>query len=360
MAFEDLKSFPTPQKVIVKDVDGDTRAPYERIKSYNDKEYELFIREWVVSLTNMVQVRGFGGAGDKGRDVIAKDVLGNVFYYQCKHYDHPLTPSDIYSEFGKLVYYTSIGDIPIPKEYYILAPYDIGPKLSDLIDNPTKINKELMDNWDTHCKNHICANPVILSDTLKKYIEDFNFSIIKTKTMMDVVSEHQKTAFYAFRFGGGLTVNRTRPTSIPQDTQEIETNYIKNILSAIAEKEKKAECITLDDVKESYPQYLSSIKMQRERFFAAENLKLFTKDHLLTDEYFTDLCNDIFDSIYDYTGQTFSDGYERMSVVLSEVPKVDLHHNLLVKYDLVTPRDRQGVCHHLANEREDFVWTNKK
>ncbi len=359
MAFEDLKSFPVPQKIIVKDIDGDTRVPYERIKSYDDNEYELFIREWVVSLNDRFQVRGFGGAGDKGRDVVAKDAQGKFYYYQCKHYDHPLTPSDVYSEFGKLVYYTFVGEIPLPCEYYLLASQDIGVKLSDLIDNPQKINKALLDNWQTHCQTRICSTPIPLTSELKKYIEDFDFGIIKTKTMMEVVAEHKKTAFHAFRFGGGLTVNRNRPISVPQSTQEIETNYIKKILLAIAEKERK-ESLSLSEVEESFPQYLASIKMQRERFFSAENLKLFTKEHLLTDEYFIDLCNDIFDSIYDYTEQTFSDGYERMSTVLSEVAKVDLHHNLLVKYDLVNPRDRQGVCHHLANEREDFVWTNKK
>ena len=78
MNIECLAPFPAPEKVTIKDVEGDTRVPYERVKSYDDKEFELFIREWVVSLKNKYQVRGFGGAGDKGRDVVAKD--GNNHY----------------------------------------------------------------------------------------------------------------------------------------------------------------------------------------------------------------------------------------------------------------------------------------
>ena len=58
MNYEDLELFPNPEKVIMKDTQGETRAPYERIKAYNDKEYELFIREWVVSLKDRYQVRG--------------------------------------------------------------------------------------------------------------------------------------------------------------------------------------------------------------------------------------------------------------------------------------------------------------
>lgn len=89
MSFESLTPFSAPEKVSIKDVDGDTRVPYERVKSYDDKEFELFIREWVVSLKNRYQIRGFGGAGDKGRDVVAKDENNHYSYYQCKHYDHP-------------------------------------------------------------------------------------------------------------------------------------------------------------------------------------------------------------------------------------------------------------------------------
>ena len=79
MSFNNLMPYPAPQKITIKDVQGDTRIPYERIKSYDDKEFELFIREWVTSLSERYQIRGFGGAGDKGRDVVAKDSQG-------KHY----------------------------------------------------------------------------------------------------------------------------------------------------------------------------------------------------------------------------------------------------------------------------------
>ena len=359
MNFESLKPFPAPQKVVVKETEGDTRVPYERIKAYDDKEFELFIREWVVSLTDKYQVRGFGGAGDKGRDVIAKDEQGKFYYYQCKHYNHPLRPSDIYSEFAKLVYYTFVEAIPLPCEYYIVASHDIGASLNNLIENPKKVNKILLDNWETQCQTHICSEPILLTPELKQYLEKFDFSIIKTKSMLEVVSEHQSTAFYAFRFGGGLTVKRDRNFTVPTDVNTTETNYIQKILQAISEKEGQT-ILSLDELKTIFPRYLNSVKIQRERFYSAENLRLFTTKYLLTDEYFSDLSEDIYFGVCDYLEMTFPDGYERMNRVLSEVAKIDLSQNLLVKYELVHPQDRQGICHRLANEREDFVWTNKK
>ena len=39
MIFDCLTPFPAPEKVIIKDVDGDTWVPYERVKSYDDKEF---------------------------------------------------------------------------------------------------------------------------------------------------------------------------------------------------------------------------------------------------------------------------------------------------------------------------------
>lgn len=359
MAFENLPPFPTPEKVAVKDTEGDSRVPYERIKSYDDKEYELFIREWVVSLKDRYQVRGFGGAGDKGRDVVAKDSNNKYYYYQCKHYDHPLNPSDIYPELGKLIYYTFTKTIPSPCEYYILAPHDIGPKLNDLIDNPANINQKLLEIWDINCRSHIHVTPVEMSKKLKKYILNFDFSIIKTKTMLEIVSEHQKTAFYAFRFGGGLTVSRDRLKPIPETVQTGEMIYLKKILQAISEKENDT-ILSLEELAQRYNNYMVPIKRQRERFYSADNLRIFSKEHLMIDDYFEDLKNDIYYGIYDDFEKSFSNGYERMLQVLTDAAMIDLSHNLLVKYGLVHPKDKQGICHFLANEREDIIWTNKK
>ena len=51
MSFDTLAPFPTPDEIVICNCDGDTRVPYERIKSYSDKEFELFIREWATTLT---------------------------------------------------------------------------------------------------------------------------------------------------------------------------------------------------------------------------------------------------------------------------------------------------------------------
>ena len=357
MSFDDLMPYPAPQKIVVKEIKGDTRVPYERIKAYDDKEFELFIREWVVSLKGKYQVRGFGGAGDKGRDVVAKDNDGKYYYYQCKHYNHPLTPSDILPEFGKLVYYTFEREIPMPTEYYILASQDVGVSLSDLIDKPKEINEILISKWDKNCKDKITTKKkVSLTPELEAYIRDFDFSIVKTKSMLEVVDEHRTTAFYAFRFGGGLTVKRNRSIEVPDVAKKYEAVYIQKILQAISEKES-CEIRSLEELDQRYATYTKVIKVHRQRFYSAENLKLFASKYLLNDDYFKELSEDIYYGIFDYLEMVYNNGYERLNSVMANVAQIDLKHNLLVKYDLVHPQDRQGICHQIANERDDFKWT---
>ena len=358
MIFDDLPLIPKPKKITVIDTTGDTRVPYERIKSYDDTEFELFIREWVTSLDGKYQVRGFGGAGDKGRDVVAKDSSGNYYYYQCKHYDHALNPSDMWPEFGKLVYYTYKGDIVRPIEYYIMAPHDIGATLNDLINNPHKINEQLIEKWDSNCKSKITSKDIVMTPEFKKYISDFDFGIIITKSMLEVVEEHRKTAFYAFRFGGGLTVKRELRISVPEKLNTIETVYVTKFLEAVSELQRET-ITTVDQLNEKYPKYAQVLKVNRERFYSAENLKLFASKYLLSDEYFKDLCDDIYYAIYDYFVKDYPLGMDRLNDVMSNVVKIDLRHNLLSKYDLVRPQDRQGICHQLANVKEDISWIIK-
>ena len=82
-----------------------------RIRTFSPDDWEDFIEEWCTSLTGAyVKVRRFGGSGDLGVDIAGftsesgfQEVWDN---HQCKRYDHPLRPSDIWVEIGKIVYYS--------------------------------------------------------------------------------------------------------------------------------------------------------------------------------------------------------------------------------------------------------------
>jgi hypothetical protein len=65
-------------------------------------------------------------------------------------------------EIGKMVYYTFRGEFTVPKNYYFAASKGVGLSLQKLLADPAKLNKGLIDNWDSHCKSKITETDDIL------------------------------------------------------------------------------------------------------------------------------------------------------------------------------------------------------
>lgn len=105
---------------------GKTILPIKRVELFSPDEWEEFIEEWLdVKKNEYLEVERLGGAGDKGRDVIAyitdkKKSNYKWDCYQCKHYSAPLTPTQVYVEFGKIIYYTFKNEYPVPKIIILL------------------------------------------------------------------------------------------------------------------------------------------------------------------------------------------------------------------------------------------------
>src|SRR4051794_18374372 len=93
-----------------------------RMRIMGSQEWEMFILEYAHSLTSSYHsVTRHAGSGDMGCDVVANvDDLpaGPWDNYQCKHYKDALMPSDIWTELGKLAYYTFRKDFTLPRVYY--------------------------------------------------------------------------------------------------------------------------------------------------------------------------------------------------------------------------------------------------
>ncbi|MGY8632694.1 restriction endonuclease [Bradyrhizobium sp. 14AA] len=83
---------------------GPAIPPIERVKIFSATQWEECVDEWASSMPGYKLVERAGGAGDMGCDVIAtvdpSDKNSPWDNYQCKHYDHALTPSDIWLELG--------------------------------------------------------------------------------------------------------------------------------------------------------------------------------------------------------------------------------------------------------------------
>lgn len=182
--------------------------PIQRIRIFSPEEWEDFVHEWADSLRlKYSNVERCGGAGDMGRDVIAfhKDAPDLWDNYQCKHYRDPLKPTDVWIEFGKLVYYTNKEEYSWPSSYFFVAPRGVGTKLSKLLKDPEKLRSGLKAEWDKNCRDKITKGcSVVLDSSLAQYVDTLDFSIFRAKQPLHMIEEHAKTRWHSARFGGGL------------------------------------------------------------------------------------------------------------------------------------------------------------
>ena len=100
---------------------GTQIEPIQRIQIMSADDWEVLVEEWLeIKQSNYIKIERLGGAGDMGRDVVAyidnpKDNPDSYNWdcYQCKHYANSLAPSNIWVEFGKLLYYTFNNEFPV-------------------------------------------------------------------------------------------------------------------------------------------------------------------------------------------------------------------------------------------------------
>lgn len=140
-----------------------------RVRLFSPDEWEEFTEEWASSIeSDYTKVRRFGGAGDLGVDIAGfcsdQGYEGVWDNYQCKRYDHPLRPGDIWVEIGKIIYYSYLGEYVPPRRHYFICSQDIGTSLEKLLNKPTELKVKMVENWDKHCLNGITSTVSIATE----------------------------------------------------------------------------------------------------------------------------------------------------------------------------------------------------
>lgn len=327
---------------------GPPIPPVERIRLYSSAEWEAFVQEWVNSLnTQYTLVEKCAGSGDMGRDVIAmardsEDLWDN---YQCKHYNHPLMPTDIWSELGKLVYYTAIGEYTYPRRYFFVGPQGAGTTLSRLLHKPDNLRAGLIDAWEKHVRTKITVTAAIeLNAPLREYLDRLDFSIFEAIPPLRIVDGHNKTRWHVARFGGGLPSRPEAPLPPPQ-VAPTETNYVRQLFDAYQEHLESP--VGSESDLGHHPMIKEHFGDARREFYSAESLRAFSRDTLPPGE-FDRLQDDVESGIRDDVRASHADGYERVLAVVKTARVLQLNGHALI--GRITVRDRGGICHQLAND----------
>lgn len=327
---------------------GPAIPPIERLRFMNPKDWTDFVLEWVDSLKRKyARVERCDGAGDMGRDIVASESLAQDDpwdNYQCKHYDHPLMPTDIWEELGKLAFHTFNREYSLPRHYVFVAPQAAGNALSRLLRKPDKLRDELFGAWDRYCRKNITqTGEVVLSSKLKDHIKAMNFGIFGVVPPLTLIVEHSRTPWHVARFGMGLPPRADAP-SPPATISAGETNYVRALLDAYEDR-LGIPLGGTDDLGDAGLR--SHFSRSRIEFYSAESLREFSRDNVPGGT-FERLLDQVYDGVMDVVQAGHKDAYERVLSTVKQAKLLQLNENILVAR--TRPADRGGMCHQLANE----------
>lgn len=326
-----------------------------RVQTFSPDEWEEFVEEWATSLeVSYLKVRRFGGSGDLGVDIAGfcteegfKGVWDN---YQCKRYDHPLRPSDIWIEIGKIIYYSHLGEYVPPRKHYFVCSKGIGTSLEQFLNKPDDLKIKTAENWEKNCQTGISSTKeVMLLGALVTFYDSFDFNIFTSKSVAELIEGHSKTCHHAVRFGGGLPL-RPNPSLPPDMPAPNESRYIRQLLDAYSDHLG----VTLDNAAEleNHANLKRDYLRQRERFYHAEALRNFARD-TVPEGTFDVLQNEVYHGVVDVCEGSHANGFERMKATVIQASQVAVTANPLAS--ATKAQDRQGICHQLAND-DRLTW----
>jgi hypothetical protein len=358
----DLQAIQVPkQKTSLSNKDillGKSIPPEKQIWTYSSDEWELFILEWATGLeTRYRAVRRYSGPGDKGRDVIGfysePGSASEWDNFQCKHYKDPIGISVALPEIAKIVFYAFVGDFRLPNSSFFVAPRDITPQLADLLLDPEKLRTKLLTDWDKTCKKRIRTEPVAMTEAFRSYIDQIDFSIFKHLPVADVIKQHEGTRYHAARFGV-MGKMRDRVPDPPEPVSEHEIRYVQQLLDVYSEK--VADTVAVPGVLKDYPDLEQHFRRQRMSFYSAEQLRVFSRETMPDDQVFVDLQEEVYNSVIDTNELRHSSGYECLTKTLVVAQSLVVDTHALGAY--ITPNDKRGICHQLAND-DRLIWVKR-
>jgi len=332
--------------------------PLDRLANFSADDFERFLLEWAngylrLKLPGVDDVQKRGGAGDKGRDIVVwfdppSSPSRRWHLYQCKRYAAALGSGKAVGEIAKVLYYSFRGDYTLPSEYWFVTRKGVTGDFQDLVDEPEKLKAFITKNWDKHCANAITSKETIsLEDDFAEYIDTIDFGFIRVKQPLELIAEHAQTRYHLIVFGAPL-VERPPPAEPPSQVAETERGYVGELFKVIGEMTGAPIAVASDFSGHSKARNL--FERSRMTFYSAEGLKELARDQMADAGYFDQLLSDFRHGLY-YTYSAPADtGYGRLSETVKAAQAQQIPGHVLESH--MTAPDREGICHHLANNGE--------
>lgn len=334
--------------------------PAKQLCCFENARFESMIEDWQRFFigTKYLRVEKLGGAYDKGRDIACTGLNHDFYLFQCKNYNRQLGFSQVIPEIAKCCYYVSKGDYPLPKEYRFVSPLGVTPKVADSFLKPAELKNRLLTGWLKRGTLKLKGQKVTLTNELKKFIEDTDFSIFNYITPKEFLESFQLTDHYSDYFNQLLKA-RPIPKRPPEKQSSKEMVYLTKLLCAYSER--IGQPIENWQVLEKIDLELyHDLNDSREYFYSAESLAEFAREVYPPEHrWFEKVKDEFYHGIIHDVRATANDGYERLTRVLSNAAHLSVSSGELISPQIKV-QDKKGICHHLANERSDIIWVRKK
>jgi hypothetical protein len=329
------------------------------IEIFEPDQWEDFTEEWAHTQEKTYkEVMRYTGAGDMGLDILcfrtARQFEGAWDNVQCKRYACKLQPAQVWVELGKIIYYSFAGKYPAPANYFFAASKGLGLRLKKLLTYPDDLKKELIGNWDIHCKFGITDTKEIpLEGKLLTHLHKFDFRIFKMIPVAKTIKDYYNSPFYIRRFGTANLPARPAVDLPPDTVQAHESRYVQQLFEAYSEKLS----LQLDSPAHlaAHPELERHFNRSREIFYHAESLRSFARDSVDPGT-FDDVCEEIYHGVVNTYEMPYTNGFTRMAHTLQQAGGITPTCNALCIR--VQTQDKQGICHHLAND-DRFKWVKK-
>lgn len=344
----ELHELPLPSQAVVQvTLVGAPVSAKARIAFYSSDEWEEFIYEWAHGLEqSYVQIKRFGGPGDKGADIAAfkteRGLEDAWDCYQGKHYAKPLALSDATPEMLKVFLAVIDGHFVMPNSYQFLAPHGCGTALNKMLSQPTKLKQAFLDKL-------VEGQPLVGGldasrlAQVRNLAEATDFIMFKSVELAEALVTHSKTPWHTARFAMALTP-RPPHEPPPVDYASHEMRYVEQLLGVYREKHPK-ETLNVDTLATS-ASVGEHFQRQRETFYKAESLRVYARDSVPPGT-FDKLQDDIHSGVVDTAESEHGTGFGRLTSVLSVSGQLDLSRHTLIAVTEID--DRKGICHQLAN-----------
>lgn len=338
--------------------------PLNRLAHFDAKEFERFTLEWAddylkKNIPGLNEIQQRGSVGDKGRDIVVwldppTTKPRRWHLYQCKHYSARLSAGKAAGEIGKVLHYTLAGSYTAPLEYWFVTHRGVTGDLQDLLDEPDKLRAYILKNWKKYCAAAITdTGNIPLTEEMKGHIASFDFSIFRAKQPHDLINEHQKTRYHLTVFGAPL-INRPPPPAPPSIVAPSERDYVAQLYDVIAE-ELGISINEAMDFAHSQPMR-NLFDRSRTTFYSAEGLKELARDHMADVAFFDSLLTNFSDGLYHTYTAPATSGLVRLRSTVQAAQSLQLGAHVLEPH--TTTLDREGACHHLANNGT-IAWCDK-